>query len=184
MLALGIRYLNGFVAASEPDDLERAEWPPHPGRVFMALAAAHFQTGADSDERRALTWLEELEECGRPVAPHLVASDSDERAVVTHFVPVNDDNSGFTKKQGRTKPFQEIGQTGLRRNRQDRTFARAWPHHDIVYLTWPGADPDESIRSALADLCRKVTRIGHSMSMVQMWLAAAGEPGDPSWVPR
>ena len=54
MLAFGIRYLNGFVAAAEPDDRERAEWPPHPGRVFMALAAAHFQTGADAAERAAL----------------------------------------------------------------------------------------------------------------------------------
>lgn len=183
MLALGIRYLNGFVAASKPDDLERAEWPPHPGRVFMALAAAHFLTGADSNERRALRWLEELEESGRPVAPHLVASRANERAVVTHFVPVNDDNSGFTKKQGKTKPFQEIDQTGLRRNRQERTFARAWLDKDIVYVTWPGVEPSKTIASALADLCAKVTRIGHSMSMVQMWVAASHEPGDPTWVP-
>ena len=45
MFALGIHYLNGFVAAAEHDNHERVEWPPHPGRVFMALAAAHFQTG-------------------------------------------------------------------------------------------------------------------------------------------
>lgn len=183
MLTLGIRYLNGFVAASQPDDLERAEWPPHPGRVFMALAAAHFQTGADAKEREALIWLEELEECGQPLAPHLVAADPAERAVVTHFVPVNDDNVGFTKKSGKTKPFPEIGQTGLRRNRQERTFARAWLNPDTVYLTWPGAEPDDEVRSALTALCAKVTRIGHAMSMVQMWLAADDEPGDPAWIP-
>ncbi|GIW39501.1 MAG: hypothetical protein KatS3mg076_0078 [Candidatus Binatia bacterium] len=61
MLALGIRYLNGFVAASEtPMRARRPEWPPHPARVFMALAAAHFQTGADPSEREALLWLESL----------------------------------------------------------------------------------------------------------------------------
>lgn len=183
MLALGIRYLNGFVAASDPDDPESAEWPPHPGRVFMALAAAHFQTGADRKEREVLIWLEELEEGGLPMAPHLVAPDIKERAVVTHFVPVNDDNSGFTKKQGKTKPFQEMGQTRLRRNRQERTFARAWLDQDIVYLTWPGVEPEETVRSTLAALCGKVTRIGHSTSLVQMWLAAADESGVPTWIP-
>jgi hypothetical protein len=35
---------------------------PAPGRIFMALAAAHFQIGADPAEREALTWLERLEE--------------------------------------------------------------------------------------------------------------------------
>lgn len=183
MLTLGIRYLNGFVAASQPDDLERAEWPPHPGRVFMALAAAHFQTGADAKEREALIWLEELGECGQPLAPHLVAADPAERAVVVHFVPVNDDNAGFAKKLGKTKPFPQIGQTGLRRNRQERTFARAWLNPDTVYLTWPGVEPDDEVRSALAALCAKVTRIGHAVSMVQMWLAADDEPGDPTWIP-
>ena len=149
----------------------------------MALAAAHFQTGSDPKERDALIWLEELEECGQPMAPRLVAPDGEKRAIVTHFVPVNDDNSGFTKKQGKTKPFQEMGQTGLRRNRQERTFARAWLNQDIIYLTWPGVDPNETVRSTLAALCAKVTRIGHSTSMVQMWLAGADESGAPTWIP-
>ena len=183
MLALGFRYLNGFVAASEPDNLDRTEWPPHPGRVFMALAAAHFQTGADPDERKALLWLEGLEEGGRPAAPHVVSPDATQRAVVTHYVPVNDDSAGCRKKQGKTVVFPELGQTGLRRNRRERTFARAWLEDDIVYLLWPGVAPSETIRSALEGLCGKVTRIGHSMSMVQMWLARMDEAGEPTWVP-
>jgi len=183
VLALGIRYLNGFAAASEPDDLRRAEWPPHPGRVFMALAAAHFQTGADSEERKALRWLEDLEKEGRPLAPWIVAPDALERAVVTHYVPVNDDNAGCKQKNKKTVVFQEIGQTGLRRNRQGRTFARAWLQDDTVYLVWLDTDPDHSVRDALAGLAAKVTRIGHSSSLVQMWLAHTDEIGEPNWVP-
>ena len=183
MFALGIRYLNGFAAASEPDDLRRAEWPPHPGRVFMALAAAHFQTGADSDERKALLWLEALENDGEPSAPRIVASDALHRAVVTHFVPVNDDSAGYKKKDKKTVVFQEIGQTGLRRNRQDRIFARAWLEDDTVYLVWPDIDPDESTRRVFGSLCGKVTRIGHSSSLVQMWVARADEVGEPNWLP-
>ena len=183
MLAFGIRYLNGFVAASQVDDLRRAEWPPHPGRVFMALAAAHFETGADPEERRVLSWLEDLESEGRPLAPRIVAADAMRRAVVTHYVPVNDDNAGCKKKNKKTVVFQEIGQTGLRRNRQDRTFARAWLANDTVYLAWPDVDPDAAVVQVLGKLCGKVTRIGHSSSLVQMWLANADEVGEPNWVP-
>ena len=53
MTALGIRYLMGCAVSS---DMTRQRWefPPHPGRVFMAMAAAHFETGEDARERRAL----------------------------------------------------------------------------------------------------------------------------------
>ena len=63
MFALGIRYLNGWVAATQVDSYDQVEWPPHPGRVFMAMAAAHFQNGASEEdgasqeEWKALKWL-------------------------------------------------------------------------------------------------------------------------------
>ena len=174
MLAFGIQYLNGFVTASEPDNLDRAEWPPHPGRVFMAFAAAHFQTGADPEERKALLWLEGLERNGEPVAPFLVAPDAIPRPVVTHYVPVND-KAGPSKSLLQSAP--------LTRDRQPRTFARAWLENDTVFLVWPDADPDESMRAALEGLCAKVTRIGHSSSLVQMWIARSEEIGEPNWLP-
>ena len=174
MLAFGIRYLNGFVAArTAPDDLE-AEWPPHPGRVFMALAAAHFQTGADPWEREALLWLQSLEKDGEPAAPCIVAPDAMQRAVVTHYVPVND-------KPGPSKAM--LQSAPLTRERQPRTFARAWLTDDTVQMVWPDAAPDEAIRKALEALCAKVTRIGHSSSLVQMWIARTHEVGAPNWVP-
>lgn len=174
MLAFGIRYLNGFSAAAEPDDLERAEWPPHPGRVFMALAAAHFQTGADPAERAALLWLEGTERGGEISAPAIAASDAMQRAVVKHYVPVND-------KAGPSKAL--LHSLPLTRDRQDRVFARAWLEHEKVYLHWPDLDPPERHRVTLANLCAKVTRIGHSSSLVQMWLAKPDEIGEPDWVP-
>lgn len=173
MLALGIRYLNGFVAASVPDDREHPEWPPHPARVFMALAAAHFETGADPAERRALLWLESLP------PPLLRAPDAAPRAVVTHYVPVND------KPGDRTKPPTAIIQSlpQVARDRQARTFARAWLEGDTVCLVWPDVHAEPEIVRALDGLCRKVTRIGHSMSLVQMWLAGSEEVADVNWVP-
>lgn len=168
MLSLGIRYLNGFSAASEVDNRDRAEWPPHPGRVFMALAAAHFQTGAAPAERAALEWLEKQD------APQLGVPDGDSRAVVTHFVPVND-AAGPAKAILQSAP--------LTRGRQPRTFARTWLHQDTVWLRWPQATPSAAVREALAGLCAKVTRIGHSSSLVQAWLADGPETGSSNWLP-
>jgi CRISPR-associated protein Csb2 len=180
MLSFGIRYLNGFVAASEPDSRERPEWPPHPGRVFMALAAAHFETGADRSEREALEWLERLD---RP--PSIHASEWSARALVTHFVPVND-RGIWTKDPSKPKqkpppPLQSAA--GIMRVRNERTFARAWLDDEVVYISWPEAKPSDAMRITLAQLCGQVTRIGHSASLVQMWLASSDEIDDPIWVP-
>ena len=174
MLAFGIRYLNGFVAAAEPDNLERAEWPPHPGRVFMALAAAHFQTGADPDEREALLWLDGSKRDGEISAPHIAAPEAMQRAIVKHYVPVND-------KAG---PSKAVMQTmAVTRDRQDRTFARAWLQDDTVLMVWPDLYPPEKHRRALEQLSGKVTRIGHSSSLVQMWIAGEDEIDEPNWLP-
>lgn len=179
MLALGIQYLNGFVAASEPDERERSEWPPHPARVFMALAAAHFETGADPTERAALEWLESLP------PPLLQAPPALRWKPVSHYVPVND-KPVWKKDPGKPKqkpppPLQSA--PGIMRERQERTFARAWLEDECTYLIWPGAVAEEPIARALQALCRKVTRIGHSMSLVQMWVASAEEVGQANWVP-
>ncbi|MDR5683794.1 MAG: type I-U CRISPR-associated protein Csb2, partial [Armatimonadota bacterium] len=173
MLAVGIRYLNGFVAASEADARDRPEWPPHPARIFMALAAAHFQTGQAPEERQALEWLESLP------PPSLRAPAHAPRAVVTHYVPVNDKPGDKTNPP--TAVIQSVPQ--LARDRQPRSFARAWLDEDRVYLVWPDAVAPEPVARALAALVTKVTRVGHSMSLVQMWIAAPEEAGEPNWIP-
>ena len=92
MFALGLHYLNGWsMAAADGARKERAEWPPHPDRVFMALAAAWFETGEDHAEGEALRWLEALP------PPAIAASDADSRAAVVSYVPVNDDGGGKKK---------------------------------------------------------------------------------------
>src|SRR4051812_26077525 len=131
MLSLGIRYLNGFAAASEVDNRDHAEWPPHPGRTFMALAAAHFQTGAAAAERAALEWLEAIG------APQMRATRGCfERPVVTGFVPVNPwpgDEERQRKKEhdaGKRPPPPLQSAPGIIRTRQPRTFARTWLDDD------------------------------------------------------
>src|SRR5690606_26706374 len=48
---------------------------------------------------------------------------------------------------------------------------------------WPDLDPPESHRRALEKLCGKVTRIGHSSSLVHVWLANEEEIREPDWMP-
>ncbi len=138
----------------------------------MALAAAHFETGADQAERDALLWLERLE------APQINAAGHSERAMVTQYVPVNDKPGDAGKPP--TATIQSAPQ--LARDRQPRSFARAWLEDDTVYYSWPSAEPTVAVRRALEGLCAKVTRVGHSTSMVQMWVASDA-PRTPDWVP-
>ena len=168
MLTLGIQYLTGCAVASDVADRSHVEWPPHPGRVFMALAAAHFQTGEDPEERAALEWLE------RELAPQINAPGYDERAAVTQFVPVNDVSGPATA------PIQSA--LGFARKRQPREFARAWINGEGVYLHWPDAQPGKRF-PALEKLCGKVTRIGHSASLVQMWASQEALDVPANWLP-
>ncbi len=85
MFALEVEYLTGRAVASEPNDRDTAEWPPHPGRIFMALVAAHTERDpGDVAERAALLWLESLS------PPGIGATDASQREVLDVFVPVND----------------------------------------------------------------------------------------------
>ena len=178
MFALGIRYLNGWsMAAADGARKERAEWPPHPDRVFMALAAAWFETDGDGSEGEALRWLETLP------PPEIAASDAEVRASVVSNVPVNDPSLGRRMPTG--GDLNELKKAGLDqlpeyRSRQPRGFPVAIPRDPTVHLIWPDAQVGMH-REALDRLAAKVTHVGHSASFVQAWLETAPPP--PAWVP-
>lgn len=165
MFGFGIRYLMGWAMASaDGADKRRAEWPPHPDRVFMALAAGWFQTDQDPTEAAALRWVEKLS------PPSIYASSAElrhehggERPTVS-YVPVND----IRRQLGLLPGF---------RSRQRRSFPIAIPHEPVVYLSWDHELPD-SYRKSLEALCSKVCSIGHSASLVQMWLTVAPPPAN------
>ena len=171
MVAIGIRYLMGWSMATNSAGRERPEWPPHPDRVFMALAAAHYETDGDDREWEALLWLE------RQGAPSMWASDATQRKTVKTYVPVNDDSSPINKRK--REPWPEMSQP-VGRNQQDRTFPVAIPHDPRVYLVWPEA-PSPEVRAKLESLCSKVVRVGHSASLVQAWVE--DDPPEPNLVP-
>lgn len=177
MFALGIRYLNGWsMAAADGARKKRAEWPPHPDRVFMALAAAWFETGQDAAEGRALRWLESLP------PPAIAASDATDRTAVVSYVPVNDTQR---KKLPVGRDLDKLKNAGLtlipgHRPRQPRGFPIAIPRDPTVHLMWPEAKLG-GYQAALEQLAAKVTHVGHSASFVQAWLEA--RPPRPTWIP-
>ena len=167
MFALCLRYLNGWsMAAADGTRKERAEWPPHPDRVFMAVAAAWFETEEDTDEYAeegdALRWLQALP------PPAIAASCHNSRTLVTSYVPVNDDKLG-------------LALVPEHRLRQPRGFPVAIPHDPVVRLIWREEMLDGH-HAPLERLAAKVTHVGHSASFVQAWVDQECDVG-PNWVP-
>lgn len=146
MTTLAIRFLTGRYVAAKFEDNSQAEWPPHPGRVFMALAASFFEGGQDPEERAALEWLE------AQAAPEIEAGAAWERKGQTPYVPVNDDHGGIVS-----------------RSKQDRNFPSLRLDCEMVYLRY-SAEPPSEIRQALVRIAGRVTRIGHSSSLAQVTL--------------
>ena len=174
MLAIGIQYLTGYAAATAAGSRSLAEWPPHPGRVFMALAATYFETrplesdpaGAkqnSTDEWKALRWLEDQ------IPPALLVSDHDQRVVVDVYVPPND----MTSSKITIIP-------AYRTNKQPRTFPRTRLHDEKVFLVWQDSAPVLEIRAALERLCSKLIRVGHSSSLVRAWIVPSGTEPKPN----
>ncbi len=85
MLALEMRFLTGRYAATHYNDRRRAEWPPHPARVYSALVAALYdEPSPPADERVALEWL------AAAGAPDIVEPGASFRRQSEVYVPPND----------------------------------------------------------------------------------------------
>lgn len=156
MLAFRIHYLTGVVVAQDRADRRRAEWPPHPDRLFSALTASWGRGGRDPAQRATLEWLERQE----PPALACTARVG-RRAAVTHYVPRND--------------LAEVD-----KGRNARTFPAVLPDDPVVHMVWPHADPGGH-RAALATLADGVAWLGHSSTLVAVRLV--DEAPEPTLVP-
>jgi len=219
MLAIEVELLTRRYAATAHNDRGRAEWPPHPARLFSALVAAlHDHAEVDQAERAALLWLEQQNAPSLSVDPEARVG---RRQVHDVYVPVNDVTLGgdaaireaeakvaeaktpATKRKAEAAlekikreavaidagpsdkaletatalmpaPFVGYGgkddkgrmkrQQG--RTRQVRTFPVVLPETPTFAFLWPTADPAPHL-AALEQLCARVTRLGHSSSLVR-----------------
>lgn len=173
--SLVIEYLTGYAVATDPANRERAEWPPHPARIFMALAAAHFETDGSPEEKQAER--EALELLATLPPPDMRIPEHSPRDVVQEFVPVNDmelpslktiDGWDMSKKEDIKACRHNMLIPAYRvTNRKERFFPRVHVGSEPLRLTWGlPEDRSDNYLNALESICRNVTRIGHSSSLV------------------
>ncbi|WP_419932232.1 type I-U CRISPR-associated protein Csb2 [Candidatus Poriferisodalis sp.] len=185
MIAIEVTLLTGRYVATAHHDRHEHEWPPHPARLFSALVSAW----ADSDtpdpaERAALEWLEAL---GAPTISASLLDDVVARTPVGYFVPVNDaavatgsapaarvlpegvlPPSTYAWHKNRSGKFQRGGERGdwiTGRGKQERQFPSVTPPCAIVTFAWSDT-PELHMAGSLDGLLARVTRIGHSSSLV------------------
>lgn len=168
VLTITWQYLTDYAVATDPSSREQAEWPPHPARVFMALAAAWFESDPGelaldherfdlAEEAAALRWLEGLD---KPTLLLPITRSDQVRTSVTVYVPVNDKiDSGATTLQSAPN---------FTRSRQARTFPRCYVGPSSCHMIWQQADGVRQRIEALDRLCSRVSRIGHSSSLVRV----------------
>lgn len=153
MLAIAIELLAGRYTATQFNDRSRPEWPPHPARLYSAMVAAWADSdNPDPGERAALCWLEEQG------APEIHCGAERPRAVVTHFVPVNDATALIPRGAGRsTYALVEGARTAL---------ARAEDTGDGKALNRAAAGLVKARAKAVTDAARAGSLTGHETSSV------------------
>lgn len=159
-LTIGINFITGRCVAATASDRDTPEWPPHPGRLFMALAATVFETDENPEEADALRWLETLP------PPEIYVSPAAKRSLVKCYVPTND------KLTANTSILQSV--PGITRSKQERSFPTCIPNDPKVYYVWTGIPSEDKHIDALRSICSNVIRVGHSSSLVNAWLSTAG----------
>lgn len=148
MFAIEVEYLLSRSFAGDFRNRDESEWPPHPARLFSALAAAYFENGTPDRERRALEWLE-----NQP-APLLHAGEAGDAVPTEAFVPAN------YVKHGDYLPAV--------RNKQPRTFPAQGPADPVVHFIWPTSEPEPDIAAGLDELASRTGYLGRSCSVIRM----------------
>ena len=156
-ISISVRLRHGRYDAGgdRPSD---AEWPPHPARVFCALAA----TAAGDAAWAALRWLE-----AHP-APEIWADPAGRvrtgRAAAYVVENAVDPRGGNLSWPGRDNGM--------------RTRSFAVPATALFAVVWPQADPPPGVLDQLRALARMVPYVGRSTSLAEVSVSP-GVPGVP-----
>ncbi|MCP2340165.1 type I-G CRISPR-associated protein Csb2 [Actinomadura rupiterrae] len=144
-LSIVVRLRDGrYDAAGRRAD--RAEWPPHPARVFCALVAS----ATVQEHWDALRWLEEAG------APEVWACEEFTQARREGYVVAN-----ATDKKASSQ--HRLGRSGRKKTRLS-----AEPVYPEFAVVWPHASPAPDTLKVLARLARGVPYLGRSTSPVTL----------------
>lgn len=150
---LGRVFAGGFLNRSEP------EWPPHPSRLYTALASAYFEAKGNDEERQALEWLE------KQPPPLLRAGRAGQPVETTAFVPTNYPGDGPPATRGK----------------QPRIFPAQGPSETTAHFIWVHAEPEPRVRKTLDSLASRTGYLGKAASLIRM--CVSDTPPEPNWIP-
>lgn len=169
MFFIAWEYLAGRAVATDPADRLAVEWPPHPDRIYQAMVAAWGERSEDAAERAALEWLAGLgpPQVGVPADIEQEGGQTSRCFVSKTYVPVND-----LEGPGRGRGYNEkhLALLPANRHRKERYFPAIHVGSARCFLCWPEVEVPGNHHEALARLCAEVTYVGHSSSLVRMWL--------------
>lgn len=136
--------------------------------AIQALAQAQ----AQGEEAKALAALE------KSVDKASKARDSARRKLTAQL---EKDLAAPGKKPARSQVVAAAQLLPEHRARQARVFPSASPTDPTVYFVWPDAEPPVEIATALERLVGRMTRLGHSSSLVHCTVTRF--PVTPNWIP-
>lgn len=156
MFAITVEYLGGvaYLNRQAYDEPGRAEWPPHPDRLFMAMVAAAYRGGPNPGEREALQWI------AAAPPPGVAASASIDRPTLQAYWPTNDKLRGSRNKL--------------------KLVTATVPDDPRVSYVW-SARPSPEVVACIADILERVTYLGSSEATVSCWVDDA--PGAVTFAP-
>lgn len=155
-LVATVTWLTDTYDATDEAAQDRAEWPPHPVRLFLALRSVARTQG----ELAALRWLEKQD------PPDVAAPRAHQLTTRRTFVPTNQMKRGGGHQ---TYPGRTSGG-------QPRVFPRIALAGPRLSFAWSAA-PDEEILDILQELARRVPYFGRSTSPALLDVAAS-VPGE------
>ncbi|WP_017559577.1 type I-G CRISPR-associated protein Csb2 [Nocardiopsis baichengensis] len=156
-LVIDARLLQGRYDAADGTG-RRAEWPPHPARLFCAMVSV----ARSQAERDALRWLEEQDK------PLVCAGAGFSVSRNTGYVVTNK-----TSPKGGSQHWP--GRTAT-----ERTRVSALPSEDSFALVWPQAAPEARTVEVLGELAWRVPYLGRSTTPIALRVHTSAKE-DPRW---
>ena len=163
-LTISLTFPAGRYVAASWDDKEKAEWPPHPARLCLALVDALHRGGNDSKQRDALKWL-----CQQNAPSEIIVPDKSE--IAEHKM------DGFFVPQNPSSPKD------IKHPRKARSFPTVFldPDSPTVFFCWSQSKIPDEFEKPLSSLLAAVPRYGHSSSLVIATLSDELPPQGDFW---
>lgn len=163
ILAIDVTYLMGVAVATDRQNRQQAEWPPHPDRLFSALVCACEECDMSDQAKASLRWLEQR---APPALRYSSKDDFHRRDVHSNYVPINDAQA--SAKLPKKLKREHLAVLPSERPRKERFFPTVVPREPKVSFLYEVDADDQAAIEQLRKIAVNVTYLGHSTSPVMV----------------